>query len=256
MFTETEQYYLAQFLSERYDLQLEDAIKQIEDPDVNSMYNYQFVTDPFSFSDADLDSRLSTEFIERENQLHYLTKAYTKKRPSIMSGYFDLLQVTAEKETELDLDQTNKWYTQDQLEEVRYELEYIIGWIQQQIYDESGVPDSFVHLYDLNCALMLYGLEKSEQRISVDYKNSYRALRGVHSNGYIENSPFDSYARSIGMRLAGVFTSDKDVSKSDSEQDELCDMIVDKLAKHYEGPLRKLVKSVEWSVNEHYTDDY
>lgn len=239
--TESERYYLARFIAEHHDTSVEEVTGFIEDPDVDSWRNYEFVSDPMRFDHKTLEGKFSPEFIEREEQLHTLTKAYCRDNPLYIEEYMELIQVTPQKETDLDLDMTNTWYEENQVPEIVEELETSVKWLQDNVYEEY-IPEDYQYLYELNLALLLYGLDKSEIRISVDYMNGHHTLRSKpHTNGYISSDRYSTYARSIGMRLVSIFSDTEEIEDYES----LTDDIVDELSAYYIGPIRQLVRKVE-----------
>lgn len=253
--TDTEEYHLARFLSYKYDISLERATKFVIDPETEDWREYEFVDAPRRFDYCDYEGYFSEEFLDREDQLRTLTKAYCEKSPLYVESYLTLLDVTDEKQTELKFDNTNNWYESDQVEEIVSELWENLDWLQNTIYEEPNVPDPIAHVYDLNLSFMLYGLDNSERRISVDYKNGYRTLRSTpHTDGYISEDRYSTYANSMGMRLASSFTEGRDNDIEDI--DNLSDIVVEELSPYYEGPVRKLVKVVEDSLNLHSQKEF
>jgi hypothetical protein len=250
--TESEQYYLARFLSNRHGISLERAIEFIKDPEVDCWDDYEFVSRPLKFEHKTASGNFSEEFLEREEQLEVMTKFYCQKNPLSAETFISLVQVTPNKETELDLGTTRTWYEDTQVEEIVSELKSATEWLKSNVYDEENVPKDNAHLYDLNLAIMLYGLDNSESRISVDYMNGHHTLRSSpHTRGYISEETYSSHARSVGMRLANIFTEgNKDTIE---DIDSLSDEIVDELFEYYEGPVRQLVRKVEESLT-HYNN--
>lgn len=248
--TDSEHYYLARFLSDKYDISLERASEVVQDPEVESWTDHEFVSNPLRFDHKTDNGSYSEEFLERENQLYVMTKAYCRNSPLYAEDYLDLVQVTPEKETELDMDLTQTWYEESQVGEIVGDLRTLVDWLQNNLYTEHSVPDDNKYAYDLNLSLMLYGLDNSESRISVDYMNGHHTLRSSpHTRGYVSENTYSNHARSVGMRLASTFNGDKDKEIEDIEG--LSDEIVDALAPYYEGPIRQLVRKVEDSLTLH-----
>lgn len=253
-FTESEKYYLARFLSEKHGVSIERATEFIEDPEVEEWNEYEFVSGPLRFNHQDVTGEFSREFLEKESQLYTMTKAYCRNNPSLISGYIDLVQLTAEKETELDLEMTRTWYEEDQVSEIVSDLSNLVEWLQSNLYSEEDAPDENKYIYDLNLAIMLYGLDNSENRVSVDYMNGHHTLRSKpHTRGCISEDTYTTHARSIGMRLASIFNGDKEDPIEDMES--LTDEVVDSLAPYYEGPIQQLVHKVEETLKLHDTKE-
>lgn len=237
--TPTQKYYLARFLSDKYDVSLETVEDRIKDPDVDDWEDFEFVEDRLHFHHTKVIAEFDEEFLAREQYFKDLVKTYLQKTPKIRN-YLNPIQITSEKEQELSIGTTQIWYTDEQLVIITDELLEALSWLEDNI-DLNDFPEKYESVYRFNLALMRYGLEKSMNRTRVDFLNPYHTFRSkLHTNGAVGEDKEGLYYSSLHSRLEQVM----DVDELEST-DEQADYVVEELIEYYTGSPRELVQVTE-----------
>lgn len=236
--TSTQKYYLARFLSDKYDVNLETVEQYIKDPEIEKWEDFNFVDERLHFGNREVKAEFDPEFLEREQEFNELVWSYLRRNPDKRDNYLDLIQITPEKETELAYNNP-RWYTEDQLPQIKEQLDEKLTWLEENV-SINNFPSDFEAVYRYNLALLRYGLEKAKSSW-VDFLNPHNTFKSkLHTNGAIRASDEEFYLSSLHSRLDQVF----DVSSEESMEDKI-DLVVELLVEHYTGKTRELVQTTE-----------